>query len=146
MPIYKAMLSNEELVGLRQSLLSLKNRPVTFIHPKQLDLTLYRSLSDQALFQAYDEVWFSSIANYNRLLLSADFYKSYLAYEFVLILQTDAVILRDDLQVWLEAAFDYVGAPWPNGYELFVNLDRYAGANGKVVKAHVGNGGLSLRR
>jgi hypothetical protein len=145
-PIYKPTLSEEELIGLRRSLHSLENRLVTFIHPRNLNLTLYQSLSPKALFQEYDEVWFSSIASYNRLLLSPEFYKGYQAFKFVLILQTDAVVLRDDLQQWLEAAFDYVGAPWPNGYELFVNLDRYSGSNGKVVKAHVGNGGLSLRR
>jgi hypothetical protein len=145
-PIYKPKLSTEDLLGLCRSLRALKNRPVTFIHPKNLDLTFYRSLSDNVIFQEYDEAWFSSIANYNRLLLSPEFYKSYQSFEFVLILQTDAVVLRDDLQQWLEAAFDYVGAPWPNGYELFINLDRYSGSNGKVVKAHIGNGGLSLRR
>ena len=142
-PIYQTTLSNEDTVGLCRSLEALNNRRITFIHPKNMDLTLYRNLSQRA---EYDEVWFSSITNYNRLLLSPAFYKRYQAFEFILILQTDAVVLRDDLQQWLEAVFDYVGAPWPNGYELFVNLDRYAGVNGKVVKAHVGNGGLSLRR
>jgi hypothetical protein len=145
-PIYQATLSSEDTLGLRRSLEALKNRRITFIHPKNLDLTLYRSLSQHAVFEEYDEIWFSGITNYNRLLLSPAFYKRYQAFEFILILQTDAVVLRDDLQQWLDAAFDYVGAPWPNGHELFVNLDRYAGVNGKVVKAHVGNGGLSLRR
>jgi hypothetical protein len=145
-PIYKPTLSAEDTVGLRRSLDALKNRRVTFIHPKNLELTLYRTLSDQAAFEEYDESWFSSIANYNRLLLAPAFYQRYQAFEFILILQTDAVVLRDDLQQWLDAPFDYVGAPWPNGYELFINLDRYSGSNGKVVKAHVGNGGLSLRR
>ena len=145
-PIYQATLSKEDTLGLRRSLEALKSRRITFIHPRGLDLTFYRGLSQQAAYEEYDEACFSSIANYNRLLLSTDFYKKYQAFEFILILQTDAVVLRDDLQQWLEAAFDYVGAPWPNGYEIFVNLDRYAGANGKVVKAYVGNGGLSLRR
>ena len=145
-PIYKPTLSAEELIGCHHSFNVLKDREIFFIHPKNLDLTFYQNLWNNAIFQEFDEIFFSSISNYNRLLLSSDFYKKYKAFEFVLILQTDAVVMRDELQHWVDAPFDYVGAPWPNGYELFVNLDRYAGSNGKVIKAHVGNGGLSLRR
>jgi hypothetical protein len=74
------------------------------------------------------------------------FYERFSNYKFILILQTDAIILRDELDFWCAQPFDYVGAPWPDGYEIFVNLGLFEGEYGKRVKVEVGNGGLSLRR
>ncbi len=53
---------------------------------------------------------------------------------------------RDELAMWCVQPFDYVGAPWPDGLELFVNLGTFQGDKGRRVRATVGNGGLSLRR
>ena len=63
--------------------------------------------------------------DYNALLTSAEFYRA-IPTEIHLIFQTDTVILsehRHFLRMFLR--YDYVGAPWKNGW--------------------VGNGGLSLR-
>jgi hypothetical protein len=64
--------------------------------------------------------------DYNALLTSVEFYRA-IPTEIHLIFQTDTVILsehRHFLRMFLR--YDYVGAPWKNGW--------------------VGNGGLSLRR
>jgi hypothetical protein len=97
-------------------------------------------------YEALSTHCFASIVEYNRLLLSPDFYRSYAAYEFILILQTDAVLLRDDLDEWCATPFAYVGAPWPDGVEILVSAGAFTGTNSKKVRVHVGNGGLSLRR
>jgi hypothetical protein len=117
-----------------------------FVGPGALDLSWYQRRYPSVQFVGFDEASFASIPGYNRLLLNPDFYQQFADYEFMLILQTDAIILRDDLDYWCEQPFDYVGAPWPDGYELFVNLDKFEGEFGKKVKVSVGNGGLSLRR
>lgn len=145
-PIYKAELNLLEMYSLNYSLDALKGRTVIFIGPKNLDRSYYLEHYSAIPFEAFDAPCFESVEEYNRLLLSPSFYERYSDYEFILILQTDAIILRDELDYWCAQPFDYIGAPWPEGYELFVNLGLFEGQYGKHVKVAVGNGGLSLRR
>lgn len=145
-PVYKAELSALESYSLDVSLPLLRGRVVFFIAPEGLRRDFYEQRYPGVPFLFFDPAHFASIPGYNRLLLDEAFYQRFIAHEFVLILQPDAVLLRDDLDAWSARPFDYVGAPWPEGHELFINLDRFEGAYGKRVKVHVGNGGLSLRR
>jgi len=145
-PIYKIELSSLELYCLKKSLSVLAGRDVRFIGPVSLALTYYSENFPSIQFIGLPDENFTSIENYNRLLINKEFYNLFLNYEFLLILQTDAIVLRDDLDYWYAQPFDYVGAPWPDGYEIHVNSGKFSGVNGKNVKVYVGNGGLSLRR
>ena len=145
-PIYKAVLDPLERYSLDHSLSVLTDRRIQFIGPESLSLDYYSAHYPAIPCKAYDDAFFLSVAGYSRLLLNPDFYAAYSEYEFLLILQTDAVILQDELTFWCAQPFDYIGAPWPNGYELFVNAGVFEGDYGKQVKVYVGNGGLSLRR
>ena len=145
-PIYRTTLDALEHFSLDYSLAHLNGRDLFFVAPQTLDLSYYEQHFPAVACERFDDAYFASIKGYSRLLLSPDFYQRFAAFEFTLILQTDAIVLQDDLDWWCTQAYDYVGAPWPQGVEILVNLDRYAGAFGKQVKVHVGNGGLSLRR
>ena len=145
-PVYKRDIDLLDQYSLAHSLRVLTGRDIYFIGPEGLDLGNYSQHYSAVPFLVFDAAYFRSIEGYNRLLLSSAFYERFNDYEFVLILQTDAVILRDELDYWCAQPFDYVGAPWPDGYELFVNLGLFEGNYGKRVKVYVGNGGLSLRR
>ena len=145
-PIYQPVLPPLEQYSLDTSLQALAGRAAVFVAPQGLDLGYYAERYPQVGVERFDASSFADIPGYNRLLLSAAFYQRFAPCSHVLILQTDAVVLRDELDMWCATCFDYVGAPWPDGNELFVNLDRFQGTYGKRVKAHVGNGGLSLRR
>lgn len=145
-PIYKPLLDALEQYSLDVSFAALKGRQIRFIGPHGLDFSYYAERYPGIPLAAYDPAFFASIQGYNRLLLNADFYRQFAADEFMLILQTDAVVLRDELDYWCGQPFDYVGAPWPDGVELFVNLGCFEGDKGRRVRAMVGNGGLSLRR
>jgi len=146
-PVYKSCLDDFECFSLNHSLSVLsENRDIFFIAPESLDRAYYAKRYPAIPFMLFSDNYFESIAGYNRLLLSSAFYHKYDHYDFLLVLQTDAIILRDDLAYWCAQPFDYIGAPWPDGYELFVNAGRFEGNNGKRVKVYVGNGGLSLRR
>lgn len=145
-PIYKAELDALERYSLDYSLAQLHGREVVFIGPESLDRRYYAEHYASIPYIAFSDASFSSIQGYNRLLLSTAFYERFASHEFMLILQTDAILLRDDLDHWCAQPFDYVGAPWPDAYQLFVNLGLFEGDNGNLVRTHVGNGGLSLRR
>jgi hypothetical protein len=145
-PIYKTTLSALEEFSLDVSLQALPERDVMFIAPEGLDCAYYAHRYCGTQFVFFEATYFASIHGYNRLLLSVAFYEAFVRYEFMLILQTDALVLRDELDYWCSQPFDYVGAPWPDGVAVFVNLGRFEGNKGRQVTAFVGNGGLSLRR
>lgn len=145
-PVYQAVLSPVEAYSLDVSLKALAGRAVRFIGPEGLPPDFYEQRYPGVPFVGFEASYFASIPGYNRLLLAEHFYQRFESFAFMLILQTDAVVLRDELGLWCALPFDYVGAPWPDGNELFVNLGRFEGAYGKRMRVHVGNGGLSLRR
>jgi hypothetical protein len=145
-PVYQAALNALETYSLDLSMAALKGRDIVFIGPEGLDLAWYEARYGALRYRAYAPASFASIPGYNRLLLSEAFYAGFDDYEFMLICQTDALVLRDELDFWCAQPFDYVGAPWPDGYSLFVNAGPFDGAHGKSVRVSVGNGGLSLRR
>jgi glycosyltransferase involved in cell wall biosynthesis len=146
-PVYKKKLDELEAFSIRHTLSKLKpGRLVRFIGPENIEKKFYESNFPGIGFDLFPDEYFDSIDGYNYLLLSEDFYKSYLNYEFMLIHQTDAILLVDELDYWCSQKYDYIGAPWPAGLEI--NWDR-AGRHSQVstsIRTYVGNGGLSLRR
>lgn len=145
-PIYKTKLDNFELFSLLVSFDKLKYREMRFIYPEGLNIDYYKINFKNSQFHSFASKYFENIAGYNNLLLSPDFYQEFNDFNYLLILQTDAIVLEDTLNDWLKMNIDYVGAPWPNGIELEINIDNFKGSNSKITKSHVGNGGLSLRR
>lgn len=145
-PMHQSTLKTHELFSLTYSLDKLQSRSSCFIIPKALDISWLHSQFPHTGFIRFDNQYFNSVEDYSRLLVSRHFYEMFLEYEFILILQTDAIIFRDELDHWCGMHFDYIGAPWFDGYEFSVNVDQFGGNKGRNVRMHVGNGGLSLRR
>ncbi|MBC7700931.1 DUF5672 family protein [Aquabacterium sp.] len=146
-PIYQAQLSALEHFSLTHSLAQLQpGRTVVFIGPEGLDFSAYAADFPGIPLLTFDPSSFQSVQGYSRLLMSKAFYQRFDEHEFMLILQTDAILLRDELGAWCARPYDYVGAPWPDGLEILVNLGKFQGTLGKKIRTHVGNGGLSLRR
>jgi len=145
-PVYLPRLDAQEELGMDRSLALLAGRDVRLIAPEGLALDYYLQRYPQLTVERFASPAFESIPEYSRMLLSDGFYARFAAFEFMLVLQTDAILLKDDLDYWCAQPFDYVGAPWPKPFELFVNTGRFEGSFGRHVRATVGNGGLSLRR
>jgi hypothetical protein len=145
-PVYMAILPKLEEFSLDYSIVVMRGRNICFLAPKDLDVSYYLKRYPEIPIEYFESFHFTSISDYNRLLLGIELYQRFLSNEFLLILQPDAIVLRDELDAWIALPFDYVGAPWPRGYELFVNLDNFSGNRGKRVNVTVGNGGFSLRR
>jgi hypothetical protein len=81
--------------------------------------------------------WQSSYQNFNRLKILPFLYRRYSQFEFILFYELDAFVFRDELIEWCNEGWDFVGAPWFEGYHLAMPDARPCGA---------GNGGFSLRR
>ncbi len=76
-------------------------------------------------------------AAYSDFLMSSELWRTLkvdLSCEYALIFQIDSILLRGDIDLFVESQYDFVGAPW-NDEQRFNTLNM-----------SVGNGGLSLRR
>lgn len=81
--------------------------------------------------------YFQGVSAYSKLLLSEFFYELLVDYEWLFIVQLDALLLSDQLVPWLSMPYSYIGAPW------FVGLDQPIKP---LQPLGGGNGGFSLRR
>ena len=105
--------------------------------------------------------FFADRNGYNQLLLSEQFYRAFTEYEYILIYQLDCLVFSSDLEEWCRKGWDYVGAPWFDGYsrdgweyvgppwhdEWGRRCDSYPYPDDPVDRyGTVGNGGLSLRK
>lgn len=145
-PIYKEELDADEFFSVKASLKHLNDFDVLFIGPENLQLSYYSNHFPDISFKGFDDSFFSSINGYNKLLTSEYFYQAFEQYDYMLILQTDAILLKDELSKWVESGYDYIGAPWPKGYSLTIATNTLPVEGGLLCSAFVGNGGLSLRK
>jgi len=161
-PFYKSDLTAYERIALQQCFKVLNQHHVIAIKPA--GLTLPPEVTDYPFSEVVDfeDTYFKNVQSYNRLMLSADFYKKFLSFEYILIYQLDAFVFKDELIYWCDQGFDYIGAPWIKEvpYSFFKSIKRNiqyyihtrydVQKNGlpslKQFEYKTGNGGFSLRR
>lgn len=136
-PVYKPQPNADERASLLQCLHVLGKHDICMVCPTSLDTSAYEQEFHKAgvPFHAerFDDGFFRSQRDYNRLMLTKDFYLRFQAWEYMLIYQLDAYVFSDQLEEWCRKGYDYVGAP-------FLKLNR------EVDPMNSGNGGFSLRR
>jgi hypothetical protein len=146
-PIYKSDLNAEELFSVDRTFQVLSSHPLTFFAPAGLDVSFYAERYPIAKFKFFEKKYFASTQDYSRLLVQQGFYDAFADKEFLLIVQPDVYIFRDDLAQWLNSPYDYVAAPWPNGWSLNIKFGKFLiSGEGLTITTYVGNGGFSLRR
>ena len=101
-PVYKAIPGANELSSFKQCLKILGTHPVVLAAPQTLDTKLYDEVSNGTVsVERFDDTYFKDLAGYNKLMLSATFYKRFAASRYILIYQLDAWIFRDELNLSL---------------------------------------------
>ncbi len=132
---------------------------ITAICPENLDTSAFKELYPSFSFEHFDSSYFASKHSYNHLMLSCNFYGRFLAWDYVLIYQTDAFVFRNELREWSDKGYDYIGAPWilkPKHKTLIYKIcseiktaigSLFGGAKDRhIARGKVGNGGFSLRK
>lgn len=154
-PIYKYNLTDNELISLSRCISILNRYDIIIVAPETLQLNKIDLLTSQKYrVTRFCNKYFNSIQDYNHLLLSKQFYYSFIKYRYILICQLDTFIFDDSLSYWCSLSYDYIGAPWiacewTNDIvwkEYFANY--FNNGFAKYFTNHinmVGNGGLSLR-
>ena len=143
-PIYKPDITSIECAALRHSYSTLKDHDVFFVAPNGMDISFYIATFPEAKYCFFHESYFKSVAHYNYLMMSRQFYAPFLTYDYMLIVQHDAIVLRGNLNDWTDKGYDYIGAPWPYGL-VYTILNTGTAWDGQRIMIYVGNGGFSLR-
>lgn len=139
-PIYKTQMSAAEELSIARTVDILGHQTLCFIGPARLSAyltALCHRYGPGIGFKTFDDKFFAGIAGYNALMMSADFYRSFSNHSHLLISQTDALVLTDQLNHWCKRDYSYIGSPWlVGGSEARRPLEFFG----------VGNGGFSLRK
>jgi len=153
-PIYKNTLNELEEASLKQSFKVLKNHHFSIVCPEDLNVQPILKTAENIKLDIvrFPPKYFKGIEGYNSLMLSEEFYEKFLESKYILICQTDVIVIKDELEYWCSKDYDYIGAPWIASSRNFWNKSMLTIRNlfnkKKKSSLHffkVGNGGFSLR-
>lgn len=137
-PVHQPQPTPSEEISLRQLFRLLGHHPIRLLCPRSLDVSAYQKIIPQLQIDRIDDHWLSSMHAYNCLMVSRFFYDRLKSFEWLLLYQLDAFIFSDQLPRWLHEPYDFVGAPWFEGFDKGrAYSDRLVGA---------GNSGFCLKR
>lgn len=150
-PVYRDTLEPYERISLKQNRMMLSRYPFVFVRPEGLDISSLMNEFPGCREEVFDRMYFGNLLGYNRLMMSAEFYRRFSDTEYLLICQLDAYVFRDELAEWCGKGYDYVGAPWPvpgiYRFPLLKQWRKFAHSKWRTEKDFkVGNGGFSLRK
>lgn len=134
-PVYLQTPKKDEIISFNQAKKILGKYPIILVCPDSLDTKEYEFLTTDV--ERFDDKFFKGVKAYSELCLRKDFYERFRDYEYIMIYQGDGYVFRDELEYWCNQGFDYIGAPWFEGYDD-------AKPDADFIK-FVGNGGMSLR-
>jgi hypothetical protein len=134
---HKERLEWHEAIALKQCFRILGKHPIKLVCPRGLNIQAYRNIVPELEVDFIPAKWFSSRLNYNRLKILPFLYHRYAQYEYMLTYELDAFVFRDELLDWCAKGWDYIGAPWFEGFDC---------ARPDAPFLGVGNSGFSLRR
>lgn len=146
-PIYQADLTPNERISLAQCIRILGSHPICIVKP--VSLAIDSLLADYLTVrtETFDDAYFQTVHTYNQLLCADHFYERFAAYDYMLIYQLDAFVMRDELLNWCDRGYDFIGAPRkgvglpPTGQSASVRT-----LTTRFLQRPLLNGGLSLRR
>ena len=134
--IHSLKLSKYDRYNVINNIKKFKKYLIIFVCPRTININkLDIELPLNYKVEVFSEKYFKNNKSYNRLLLSKSFYERFLNFKYILICQTDVLILKEELNRWIKEDFDYIGAPW-------ISKDN----NNNCSLLGVGNGGFSLRK
>lgn len=125
-----------EEISLKQCVKVLGHYPIKIILPEGCDPDKYLKICKGAIIEYVNPEWLSSMRNYNQFRLRPHLYLKNIKYKYALFYELDSFVFRDELMKWCNSGYDYLGAPWFEGYH-------YSRPDANFI---VGcNGGFTLR-
>src|SRR5260221_5740976 len=99
-PGWRPRLSDDETLSLRRCLSVLGTHSIALIAPEGLPVDGLPPLAASVAIERFAPRFFEGIGGYNRLMLSADFYRRFEAYDYMLLHQLHAFGFEDPLVSW----------------------------------------------
>ncbi len=127
-PTHRSDLNSNEIRSLNKLLENYNNKHIYFILPEKNKI-MPKSYDINYIY--FDDYYFSSHRNYNKLLLSKIFFEKFTNYKKILIYQLDCYLIKNFDYLEIFSKYDFVGSPHINKKKKKFN--------------GVLNGGLSLR-
>ena len=149
-PSHKTKLSKEEVKNINISIKNNNYRNFYFILPNNICKKFYKKNFSKIKIHCFDEKYFKSESTYNKFLLSKDLYLKFNQFKFMIICQTDAILVRDVSKLNIYN-YDFIGSPWKPSIKINI-FDIYGMSSiNKIFNLQrnnisVGNGGLSVRK
>lgn len=134
-PVHRPHPTPDECFGLQRCGQVLANHPIRIVHPLGLNLDAYKDLLPTAIPLPVPPGWMSSIRAYNRMMINPAFYHKFIPFSHILVHEPDALVISDQLLYWCRQPFDFIGAPWFEGFDR-------ATPDAPIIG--VGNSGFSL--
>lgn len=145
-PVYRTIFTPVEKAAFRNFCQIFSSLPIRIVCPSGLttadgfDNEINGLLSKTPDIQVIplDPSHFSSVDQYNLLMLDSSFYAHFTVWDYILLAQLDSWVFESNLEAWAALNYSYIGAPWKSlaGLPLGPSWPLEA----------VGNGGLSLRK
>src|ERR1035437_5515446 len=111
-PVYRLPQTSHEEISLKHLRHHLGEFDKYIVAPKSLSV----SWPDFRV-RYFQDMFFSGISGYSKLLLAKQFYQAFAEYEYILIYQLDCLVFSHDLEYWCAKRWDYAGAPWFRHHE-----------------------------
>lgn len=115
-PVHKAVPAADEVTSLQACAQRLKAYDRFLVFPVGIDVRAYIAIDPELKLKPVDPQWLASIEQYNKMKVSEAFYQLFSSYQFMMTYEPDAYIFTDKLEVNNAFAFDYIGAPFFEGY------------------------------
>lgn len=135
-PIHSESPTKNDLISFKQCFDVLSKYTIRIIAPTGLNLDCYKEVVNSFETIYIDPHWQSNIFMYNKLKLSSFFYDLFKEFDFLLTYELDAFVFKDELEIWCQKNYDYIGAPWFLGFS--------ESKTNEIIG--VGNSGFSLRK
>ena len=115
-PVHKPQLTKAEVLSLQACARHLALYKCYLVFPQGLDISAYTNVFSGLLLKPVDPNWLASIEAYNKMKLDIAFYNMFKAYSHMLTYELDAYIFSNKLQETHAFEFDFIGAPFFEGY------------------------------
>jgi len=115
-PVHKPSLTADEQVSLKACKKNLSQCDCFLVFPQGMDVAAYTGVFSGLVPMPVNPVWLSSVEQYNKMKLNAAFYQLFDQYTHLLTYELDAYIFSPYVEAARAFDFDYIGAPFFEGY------------------------------
>lgn len=128
-PIYREVPSDDEKISICNIIHKIGNDDIQIVAPHELDISYYiKVFSNVKVINMPKRIWKrASTYCYNQMCLNPSFYNMYAEYRFMLIAQTDCLLIKgyNTLIDFCNMNFDYIGGLFNMNTPIYAMLPNY---------------------